>query len=230
MRNFVLIVLFTIFALNLSAQETAPLELAKATLKAHGGEKFTQINVLAMGGSGDVTQPGGVQVIPITFAIAYTTGKYRFDINGGTFFTFQQIYDGEKIYTSLDGILLPPVNLVGLPMLAKIEAKGFTVSALSDKLKKKKGFRVTSPDGFYTDFVIDEKTSLVKEYEAKYEVSGKKATTSVEIKKFRSVEGVMINEKFSQRLEVGQFSSYGNFNAKEIKINGTLTDEVFKIP
>ncbi len=230
MRSFLLVFLLAIISFNLSAQEVTPLELAKATLKAHGGGKFTQINALAMGGSGDVTQPGGVQVIPITFAIAYTPEKYRFDLNGGTFFTFQQIYNGERVYTSLDGILLPPVNLVGLPMLAKIETEGFAVSNLPEKLKKKKGFRVTSPNRFYTDFVIDEKTSLVKEYEAKYEVNGREATTSVEIKKYRDIEGVMINEKYSQRLEVGQFSSYGNFNAKEIKINGTLTDDVFKIP
>jgi hypothetical protein len=230
MKKFLIIPLMAMFVLCASAQENASLETAKAALKAHGGEKFAQIKNLVIRGSGTVTQPGGVQTIPITFAVVVAGEKYRFDLNGAPVFNFKQISDGQKDYSSMNGVHLPPLNLVGLSVLARIGEKGYVVSDLPEKSKKKKGFRVTTPQGFYTDFIVDEKTGLVKEYSAKYAVGSGEATTSVAIDKYRAVDGAMIHEKYSQRLEVGQFSSYGEFKAKEISINGKIEDDVFSMP
>jgi hypothetical protein len=125
------------------------------------------------------------------------------------------------------GISLPPMNRLGLPLLTKLDDTGFVVSGLPEKLKKKKGFRITSPEGYYTDFIVDEKTLQVKEYESSYEVNGRTVTTSVAVSKYRDVEGVLLNERFSQRLDMGQFTSYADFKAKEILVNSEVRDDVF---
>ncbi len=230
MKKVLMIPLFAIFALCVSAQENPSLEIAKNTLKAHGGEKLVQMKTMVIRGTGTVTQPGGIQIIPVTFAIVLSNEQYRFDLNGAPVFNFKQISDGKTTFSSMEGVSLPPINLIGLPVLAKIGEKGFVVLDLPEKLKKKKGFRVTTADGTYTDFIIDEKTSLVKEYRSTYKVNGREATTVVEIDKYRNVDGAIINEKFSQRLEIGQFSSFGEFNAKEMMVNGKIDGDVFSIP
>ena len=105
---------------------------------------------------------------------------------------FKQTFDGEQTTSSIPNFLLPPVTRLGFPLLQKIDEKGFTVAALPEKSKKKNGFRVTSPEGYYTDFFVDEKTGEVKSYEASYEMYGRSVTTSVEVDKFRVVEGVKV--------------------------------------
>lgn len=142
---------------------------------------------------------------------------------------FLQTSDGEQTYSSMPNVSLPPVNRLGLPLLARIGEAGFAVSALPEKLSKKKGFRVTAPEGFYTDFLVDEKTSLVKEYESSYEFNGRAITTSVAIDKYRNIDGVMINENFSQRLETGQFTAYAKFKAREVLLNSEVSTDVFVI-
>ncbi len=204
------------------------LELAKATLKAHGGEKLSQAKTMVLRGSVEVTAPGTTQVLPAAFAIVISGEKYRFDIQSA-FFNFQQISDGQQTSSSMAGISLPPMNRVGLFVLPKIEESGFIVSPLPEKFKKKKGFRLTSPEGYYTDFQIDEKTSLVKEFESSYEIGGRIISTSVAIEKYREVDGFLINEKFSQRLDLGQATAYANFVAKDILVNSEVAEDVFII-
>jgi hypothetical protein len=224
------LVLLLLLAFSVSARANTAKEMAKATLKAHGGENLTKMQTLVLRGSGTVTSPGSVQTIPVNFVIVLANERYRFDLNGIPVFNFKQIFNGTVSSTSMDGVNVAPVNLVGLPVLAKIEAEGVVISELPEKLKaKKKGFRVTSPEGFYTDFIIDEKTSLVKEYSGKYEVNGIGGHTAVSIEKYREVEGVMIHEKYSQKIETGQFSSYGEFTAKEILVNTAVSDDVFEM-
>jgi hypothetical protein len=231
MRPIFIILLITVFFFSASARENSSLEIAKDTLKAHGGEKLLKMRTMVLKGAGTVTAPGSNQIIPITFVIVLSNDKYRFDLDGGLVFNFKQIFDGEEAFTSMDGVNVAPINLTGLPLLTKIEESGFVVSELPDKLKnQKKGFRVTSPQGYYTDFIIDEKTSLVKEYGGKYEVNGRPGSTSVEIQKYREVEGVMLPEKYLQRIESGQFSSYGDFKAKEILVNIPVDAGLFAKP
>lgn len=202
---------------------------AKATLAAHGGDKFKNAKTIVMRGSVEVSAPNSTQTLPAAFNMILAGEKYRFDIAALPMINFQQIFDGEQTYSSMAGISLPPINRLGLPLLAKIDTPGFVVAELPEKLKKKKGFRITSPEGYYTDFIIDEKTSQVKEYESSYEINGRSVTTSVSVDKYRDVDGIFLTERFSQRLDMGQFTSYANFKAKEITINTEISDDVFKL-
>jgi hypothetical protein len=246
MKKFGILLFVFIFAVSVSAQKEQntkeknaavttdaktiePVELAKKALAAHGGDKFKNVKNIFMKGTTEIsTSP--TQVLPAGFVIIYEGEKYSFDIQAPPMFNFKQVYDGQETYSSMRGMSLPPLNRLGFPMLIKIEEKGFTISALPEKLKKKRGFRITSPDGYYTDFIIDEKTSLVKEYESSYDFNGGQVTTSVAIDGYREIGGIFINEKFSQRLEMGQMSYYSNFKAKEILIDTKLPENAFIIP
>ncbi len=207
------------------SKAVTPLELAKAALVAHGGDKFKNMKTLVVTGTADVSGSPSM-TFPAPFVMTYSGDKYRLEMNT-PFVQFKQIYDGQQTYSSAGDVSLPPINRLGLPLLPKIEEKDFTVSALPDTKKKKTGFRITSPEGFYTDFFIDEKTNQVKSYEASYEINGRTITTAVEIDKLREVEGVKIPERYAQRFETGNLTVYANFKAKEILVNTPLADDVF---
>lgn len=219
-----------LFAVNANAEtpDAAALELAKTVLKAHGGEKFAQTKSIVIRGSVDITVPNAPQSFPAGFALIYAGEKYRFELQS-IIVKFSQSSDGEATNSSMPGVSLPPITKVGLVVLPRIEDAGYVVSNLPEKMKKKKGFRITSPEGYYTDFVIDEKTSLVKSYESSYEVDGRTISTAVTISKYRDVEGVMISEKFSQRLDLGQLTAFADFKAKEISLNSAIDDGIFKV-
>lgn len=204
--------------------DATPLELAKAAIQAHGGDNFLKMKSLIMRGSVDVTSSAFPTAIAGTFAQIFVGDKYRLQINA-VVFNFLQTYDGAQTNSSMGAFTLPPLNRLGLPMLARIDDKSFTVSALADK--KKKGFRITSPEDFYTDYFIDDKTGQVKSYEASYEMNGRKVTTSVENDKFKMVEGVLVPERFSQRFDVGEITAYSDFKAKEILVNTDVANDVF---
>lgn len=231
MKTFFLLFIFLTTVIFVNAQTTttdpALLEIAKATLKAHGGDGLIKSKSLILRGTADVAA-GAPFTLPATFAIVMAGDKYRLDIQAGVF-NFLQISDGVNTSSSTQGVYLPPINRVGVFILPKIEETGYIVSALPEKLKKKKGFRVTSPDGYYSDFIIDEKTSRVKEYESSYMLDGQLVSTAVSIEKYREIDGILINEKFSQRLDLGQITAYVNFNATDIQINSEVSDDVFTV-
>ena len=245
MRKFGILLCVFIFAVGASAQKEQntkekekttvaetkandPFDLAKKALLAHGGDKFKNLKNIYMKGTTDISA-SPTQTLPAGFVIIYEGEKYSFDIQAPPMFNFKQVYDGQETSSSMRGMSLPPLNRLGFSMLIKIEADGYKVSALPEKFKKKRGFRVTSPDGYYTDFVIDEKNNLVKEYEASYDFNGGQVTTSVAIDGYKEIGGVLINEKFTQRLEMGQISYYSNFKAKEILVDTTLPENTFKL-
>lgn len=217
----------SITASAVSVSESSALGLAKATLRAHGGDKFKNAKSIILRGSVEVSAPNSVQTMPAAFNLIFAGEKYRFDIQAPPMLNFQQIFDGQQTYSSMANVSLPPMNQLGLPLLTKLEKTGFVVSDLPEKLKKKKGFRITSPEGYYTDFIIDDKTSQVKEYESSYELNGRTITTSVAVSKYRDVEGVLINERFSQRLNMGQLTFYADFKTKDIFVNSEVGDDVF---
>jgi len=210
-----------------ASKTAAPLELAKAALAAHGGDKFRMMKTLVVRGTADVSGSPST-TFPATFAMIYSGDKYRLEISN-PFTPFKQIYDGEQTVSSVNGFSLPPINRLGLPLLAKLEEKDFMVSALPEKSKKKLGFRITSPEGYYTDFFVDEKSGQVKSYEASYDFNGRNITTSVDIDKVREVEGVKVPERYAQRFETGSLTIYSDFKAKEILVNSTVTDDIFSI-
>jgi hypothetical protein len=245
MKNITILSLLLVFAVGVSAQteknkksaeknktattavskNASPLELAKTALAAHGGDKFKQMKTLVVRGTADVSG-SPTMTFPAPFVMTYAGDKYRLEITT-PFLQFKQIYDGQQTYSSTNDVSLPPINRLGLPLLPKIEEKDFTVSALPEKSKKKTGFRITAPDGYYTDFFVDEKTGQVKGYEASYEVNGRTITTSVEIDKVREVEGVKVPERYAQRFETGNLTIYSDFKAKEILVNTPIGDDVF---
>lgn len=231
--NKIIVFLFLAFAFSgneISAKvltaDTNALETAKASLNAHGGEKLSKLKNLTLRGTVDAFVQG--QSVPASFAIVSEGNKYRFEIQSA-FFKFSQTSDGENTSSSIRGIAVPPLNRIGLLVLPNIEQKGYTVSALSGDLAKKKGFRITTPEGYYTDFIVDEKTNLVKEYQSSYEINERTISTAVAIDKYRDVEGILINEKFSQRIDMGSLTAYVEFKAKDIMINTLIEPTVFEI-
>jgi len=201
------------------------LNLAKKALAAHGGDKFKNSKTLIVRGSADIsTSPS--QTIPSSFVMIFADDKYRYEISN-PIRPFSQTYDGLNTVSSLPGFTLPPVNRLGLPLLQRLEQKDYVVSSLPEKSRKKNGFRITSPEGYYTDFFLNDKTGEVKSYEASYDFNGRSVSTSVEIDKLREVEGVKVPEKYAQRFELGFATIYADFKAKEILVNSAVADDVF---
>jgi hypothetical protein len=202
-----------------------PLELAKATLTLYGGDKFKNMKTLVIRGTADVSG-SPTTTFAATFAMIYAGEKYRLEVSN-PFQPFKQTFDGQQTVSSINGFSFPPLNRLGLPLLPKIGEKDFVVAELPEASKKKLGFRITAPEGFYTDFFIDEKTGLVKSYESSYDINGRTVTTSVEIDKVRDVDGVKVPERFAQRFDLGQLTIYSDFKAKEILVNSPVADDVF---
>ncbi len=204
-----------------------PLSLAKSALAAHGGDKFKNMKTLIVRGSADISG-SPTQTFPATFSMVFSGDKYRYEI-ANPVQPFKQTYDGQQTVSSVPNFTLPPINRLGLPLLQKMDEKGYVVAALPDKSKKKTGFRITSPEGYYTDFFVDDKTGQIKGYEASYNFNERSVTTSVEIDKIREVDGVKIPEKYSQRFDLGFATIYANFKAKDILINTEVAEDVFSI-
>ncbi len=202
-------------------------ELAKKAITAHGGDKLKNMKNLIISGGINVTTSFSAQSFPGTFNMVFAGDKYRLEIN--SIQSFKQIYDGQQTYSSMgSGFSMPPINKIGLPVLARIGEQGYTVSALSEKLSKKTGFRITTPEGYFTDFILDAKTNQVKEYESAYQISGREVTTSVAIDKYREIDGVLVNEKFAQRFDMGQVGTiYAEFKAKDVLVDSKLDDDIF---
>jgi hypothetical protein len=211
--------------------DASSVELVKNAVKAHGGDAFKNMKTLFVSGACDFSVEGSTFSLTASFITAFAGEKYRIELNNPVQ-PFKQSFDGTNTYSAGgQGLNLPPLNRVGLPLLQRFDEKGFSISSLPDDKKKKKGFRITSPEGYVTDFFIDDKTGQIKGYEASYEINGSQATTSVEIDKLRLVEGVQVPEKYSQRLQFGSnFVVYAAFKAKDILVNTKLADELFAAP
>jgi hypothetical protein len=203
---------------------TTPVELARAALTAQGGDKFKNLKSMMLIGSADLYAPTSTQSIPGRFVIVTTGDKVRIEIDARPLFNFKQIYDGQQSYSSMPGVQMPPPSKFGLPVLAKFDQPGYTVSALPDK-KKLRGFRIADAEGNTTDFYIDPATARVMQYLTPYQGY----TFGTENSKFREVEGVLIPINFSQRLEMQQGAFFAEYKVKEVKLNQPIGDDVFTI-
>lgn len=208
---------------------TVETELAKSTLAAHGGDKLKAMRTLVIRGSVDVTTSAINQAIPATFITIFSGEKYRIEI-ANPFQPLKQVFDGTQTSTTIrGGFTLPPINRLGFPLLPHLGEQGFIITSLPESKKKKKGFRMTAPEGFYTDFYIDEKTNRIKGYDSTYELGGRKVTTSVEIDSYKVVDGITVPEKYAQRFDTEQITIYANFRAKEILVNSEVKDIIFSL-
>ena len=205
---------------------STPIDIAKAALAAHGGEKLKKLQSFLVKGSVDVSFQG--QSLPGAFSTAFSGEKYYFEIITAVQ-QLKQVFDGRNTVSSIQGFELPPVTSLGFPLLPKIGDPAFVIAALPENLKKRKGFRMTTPEGFYTDFFVDEKTGQIKAYEAKWMNGNQTITTSVEIDAFITVDGIAVPQKYSQRFDLGPVTAYANFKAKEVKINSPIEDSAFSL-
>lgn len=197
---------------------------AKSAFDAHGGVKLKSIKTLVVKGGVDLTVQ--TQSLPGAFSTVISGEKYILDIQT-TFQSIKQSFDGTNTVSSLNGITLPPVTTLGFPLLPRFGDNGYLVSPVPVGKRKERGFRLTAPDGFYTDFYLDEKTGLIGSYESAYEMNGRTFTTSIAVDKYRVVDGVTVPERYSQRFDLGPITAYANFKAKDILINSKIDDAVF---
>jgi len=201
---------------------STPLELARAALAAQGGDKFKNLKSMMLTGSADLFAPNSAQSVPGKFAMVTAGDKVRIDIDASPIFKFKQVFDGQQSYSSIPGITMPPASRFGLPVLAKFDQPGYTVSALPDK-KKLRGFRIVDADGNTTDFYLDVANGRVMMYLIPY--NGYMFGT--ENSKFKEVDGVLIPVGFSQRLESPQGAFFAEYKVKDVKLNQPIGDDVF---
>ncbi len=226
---FLISALFSVNAQNEKfTKDTKPLSeagsAAKTAFDAHGGAKLKSIRTLVIKGGVDVTVQ--TQSLPGAFSTVIAGEKYILDIQTA-FQSIKQTFDGTNTVSSMNGITLPPVTSLGFPLLPRFGDDGYVVSPVPVGKRKEKGFRLTAPDGFYTDFYLDEKTGLISSYESAYEMNGRTFTTSIVIDKYRIVDGITVPERYSQRFDLGPITAYANFKAKDILINSKIDDAVF---
>ena len=202
--------------------------LAKRAVEAHGGDKLRSMKTLVLRGSADVTTSAFNQAIPATFVVILAREKYRFEILN-QFQPVKQVFDGVNTSTTIrGGMTLPPITRVGFPLLQRVGDPGFVITPLPEAKKKEKGFRMTSPDGYATDFYVNEKTNQIKGYDSSYDLgSGRVVTTTVEIDSLRVVNGVAVPDKYAQRFDTEQVTVYAVFKTKEILVNSEVEDSIF---
>ncbi len=201
---------------------TTPLELARAALVAQGGDKFKNLKSMMLFGSADLYAPNSTSSIPGKFYMVTVGDKVRIEIDARPIFNFKQIYDGQQSYSSMPGVQMPPASKFGLPVLAKYDQPGYTVSAIPDK-KKLRAFRIVDAEGNTTDFFVDPATARVMQYLTPYNGY----TFGTENSKFREVEGVLVPINFSQRLEMTQGAFFAEYKVKDVKLNQPVGDDVF---
>jgi hypothetical protein len=203
---------------------SSPQELAKAALAALGGEKFLGMKTLILKGTADLYAPNQTQALPAQFVLVTAGDRTRLEIQS-PIFSFRQISDGERTYSSVPGFQTPAPTKFGLPVLRKFEQSTYKVTALPDR-KKLRAFRVTDADGLYTDFYVDPQTARVTSFESVY--NGLKF--GVEHKTLKMVDGVLVPFTFVQSFATSQGDYAAEFKVKEAKVNEEVADDVFEIP
>jgi hypothetical protein len=203
---------------------SSPHELAKAALSALGGEKYLGMKTLILKGTADLYAPNQTQALPAQFVLVTAGDRTRLEIQS-PIFSFRQISDGERTYSSVPGFESPAPTKFGLPVLKKFEQSTYKVTALPDR-KKLRAFRVTDADGLYTDFYVDPQTARVMSFESVY--NGLKF--GVEHKTLKMVDGVLVPFTFVQSFATSQGDYAAEFKVKEAKVNQEVADDVFQIP
>lgn len=212
----------TIAAAPAITANSTPVELAQAALAAQGGDNFKKMKSMMMYGSANLYAPNQSQSLPGKFVMVTAGEKVRIDIDASPMFKFKQVYDGQQSYSSMPGITMPPASKFGLPVLAKYDQPGYTVSALAND-KKLRGFRIVDSEGNTTDYYIDPVTARVMKYLTPYNGY----TFGTENSKFAEVDGVLVPMSFSQRLESPQGAFFAEYKVKEVKLNQPIGDDVF---
>jgi hypothetical protein len=210
-------------AIKISA-ETTPLELARAAYIAHGGEKFRDLKTMVLTGTVDVYIPNSTVATPSTFIYIGARERLRKEVTSATSFV-RQIHDGTNSYFSLRGISVPPPGKFGMFVLTKFDQTGYSVTALPDK-DKARAFRITDAEGNATDFYVDPANGQVKRQVAVY----RRLTYGTEYKKWKSMDGILVPDSYTEGIESPQGTFYGEYKVKEVKINQPVSEEMFAMP
>lgn len=204
---------------------TTPLDMARAALIAQGGEKYRNLKSIVLKGNVDLYAPNSTQSIPGGFVIVIAGEKTRMEVDARPAVSFKMIYDGQRTYSSLPNVDMPPPTKFGMGMLVKFDQDGYAVTAIPDK-KKHRGFRITDSEGNVTDFYVDPASGRIMSFMIPY--SG--YTFGTENKKLKDFEGVLVATSFTQRLEMPQGAFFADYSVKDVKLNQPIGDDVFAIP
>lgn len=207
-----------------AAAATTPLELARATYTALGGDKYRDLKNMVLVGTVDLYQPNSTQSMAGKFGLITAGDKMREEVQS-PIVSMSLVFDGERTYSSLRGFELPPANKFGMPVLMKFDREGYAVTALPEK-KKVRGFRITDPEGNVTNFYVDPVTARLM----RFEVPFGDYTYGVEFKSLKEVDGVLVPVSFVQRLSTAQVSFFAEFKVKDVKLNQNLPADTFAIP
>jgi hypothetical protein len=201
------------------------MDLARAAVAAHGGEKFKSLKSMVLRGSVGLYAPNSTQSIPGGFVIVTAGERLRLEVSAPPAISFKQVFDGQQSYSSLPGVELPPLTKFGLSVLSRFDQPGYTVTALPDK-KKLRGFRISDNEGNATDFYIDP----VKGHVVSFVIPYRGYIFGTEHRKMKEIDGVLVPIAFTQRLEMRQGAFFAEYNVKDVKLNQPLDDDVFAIP
>jgi hypothetical protein len=204
--------------------ETTPLDLARAAYLTQGGEKFRDLKTMVLTGTVDVYMPNSTLAIPSTFIYISARERLRKEVNSAQSFV-KQICDGERSYCSLRGISVPPPGKFGMFVLTKFDQPGYSVTALPDK-DKTRAFRITDAEGNATDFYVDPANGQVKRQVAVY----RRLTYGTEYKKWKSLDGLLVPDSYTEGIESSQGTFYGEYKVKEVKVDQPVSDEMFAMP
>jgi hypothetical protein len=207
-----------------AAAPATPLELARATYAAQGGDKYRDLKNIVLLGSADLYAPGSAQSLSGKFGMITSGDRLRLEVQS-PLFGFSLVSDGVRTYSSMRGFELPSASRFGVPVLLKFDQPGYAVTALNGS-KKERAFRITDPEGNITDFYVDPATNRLVRFEVPYG----DYTYSVEFKSVKEIEGVFVPVSFVQRISSTQGSFYAEFKVKDAKINQELPDATFVIP
>ncbi|HEV7397959.1 MAG TPA: hypothetical protein VGN86_15720 [Pyrinomonadaceae bacterium] len=208
----------------ISAAST-PVDLARAAIAGQGGEKFRNLKSLVLIGTVELYAPNSTQSLAGKFAIVTAGEKVRIDVTAPVL-SFQQIFDGQHSYNSLPNMPpLPPPSTFGLPVLLKYDQPGYKVEAIPDQ-KKRRGFKITDPEGNSTDFYVDPANGHL----TGFLTQRNGYTFAVENSKTKEIDGVLVPYSFSWRLEMKQGAAFAEYTVKDAKLNQPVGDDVFAIP
>ncbi|MFN2482149.1 MAG: hypothetical protein ABR554_11900 [Pyrinomonadaceae bacterium] len=214
----------TAAAAAVASAPATPIELARATYAAQGGDKYHDLKNIVLLGSADLYAPGSAQSLSGKFGMITSGDRLRLEVQS-PLFGFSLISDGVRTYTTMRGFELPSASRFGVPVLLKFDQPGYAVTALNGS-KKERGFRITDPEGNATDFYADAATNRLTRFEVPYGPY----TYSVEFKSMKEIEGVFVPLSFVQRISSTQGSFYAEFKVKDAKINQDVPDNTFAIP
>jgi hypothetical protein len=242
--NLACVALIFAFLFSVSAQELSPLEIAKKTIAASGGESWRRPKTLQLSGTATLYFGGEVyrmseykmwRIFPTESDSAHTAnGKIRFDAreeNGKTF--MQLIFDGKKTAEILSDAakqneqFLRLSNNFGFSIFRFVENPEFKLTRLPDD--KIDGhpcyfFKITDVKKSDTIFAVDRKTFFIR-YAAFQSTLGFQQRYYDD---FKWAKGVKFIQPRSLRI-YNNGSKTTEVFWSEYKVNEAIDDKIFEI-